>query len=108
MLVFIVPAKFVMVALGRDNSNLERLSSIFSKRIRILAEPRSMEDIQEFILRLISPVKFEKLEVKDGEAFITAGGMENKAMIIGRNKARLEELKDILKQNFDIKDVRVL
>ena len=107
MLVFIVPAKFVMMAIGRNNSNLEQLSNIFSKRIRILAEPRSQNDIQDFILRLISPVKFDKLELKDGELTITSGGMESKAMLIGRNKARLDELKDILSQNFDVKDVRI-
>ena len=107
MLVFIVPAKFVMMAIGRNNSNLEQLSNIFSKRIRIIAEPRSSNDLQDFILRLISPVKFDKLELKEGELTITSGGMENKAMLIGRNKVRLEELKDILKQNFDVKDVRI-
>jgi len=107
MLVFIVPHKFVMMAIGRNNSNLEELSRIFSKRIRVLAEPRDEKDMQNFILTLISPVKFDKLELKDGELTITSGGMESKAMLIGRNKVRLEELKDILKQNFGVKDVRI-
>ena len=55
----------------------------------------------------MSPVEFDNIDIvnNDGarEVVITAGGMENKARLIGRNRERLNELKDIIEQYFGIK-----
>jgi NusA-like KH domain protein len=112
MLVFIVPNFAVERALGRDNSNLKKLSDILGKRIRIIAEPRGIQDINNFISAISSPIRFQNLEIKDGEngkeVIITAGGRENKAMLIGRARSREEELSSIIDQYFGIKVLRIL
>ena len=114
MLVFAVPASAVQQAIGRDNSNLKRLSGIIGKRIRIVAQPRGIQDLQGFVATLISPAKFERLEMIESaeggqkELAITTSGRENKAMIIGRERAREKELKEILEQYFRIKNVRIM
>jgi len=107
MLVFIVPQFAVDQAIGRENTNLKKISEVIGKRVRIIAEPKSRKDIERFLKILVSPVEFQSLEVKDDEAIITAG-MENKAMLIGRQRAREQELKEILAQYFQIKNVRIL
>jgi NusA-like KH domain protein len=111
MLVFVVPKMAVEMAIGRDNSNLKKLSEILGKRARVLGEPRDNRDIEEFLKVLVSPIQFEKLEVKEGlngkEIIITAGGLENKSMLIGRQRARETELKQILEQYFGIKNLRI-
>lgn len=107
MLVFIVAQFAVDQAIGRENTNLKRISEVIGKRVRIIAEPKSRKDIERFIKILVSPVEFQSLEVKDDEVIITAG-MENKAMLIGRQRAREQELKEILAQYFQIKNVRIL
>jgi len=111
-LVFVVPRAMIQRAIGKDNANLKQLSTILEKRIRVLAEPKSMEDLEQFFKVLVSPITFEKLEVIDGESgkelIITTGGRESKAMLIGRDRAREKEMKDILDQHFDIKNVRIM
>ena len=112
-IVFVVPSQFVQRAIGKDNNNLKKLSGILAKRIRVLAEPKGMKDLKNFVSVLVSPVTFEKLEVienaetKEKETVITTGGMESKAMLIGRGRAREAELKEILEQYFEIKNLRI-
>jgi len=112
MLVFVVPKMAVEMAIGRDNSNLKKLSEILGKRARVLGEPNGKKDIENFLKVLVSPIQFEKLEVKSGingeEIIISAGGLENKSMLIGRQRAREKELKEIMEQYFGIKNLKIL
>jgi len=110
--VYVVSRVFVQPAIGKDNINLKKLSDIIGKRIRVLAEPFGMKDLNDFVSVLVSPIKFERLEVidnekKEKEAVITTGGREAKAMLIGRGRQRESELKDVLEQYFGIKNVRI-
>jgi NusA-like KH domain protein len=105
-IVFAVPRSFVSRAIGPDNRNLEKLSRLIGKRIRIVAIPESREDLEGFVSIIIRPVKFNAIEIKDNEAIITAG-FQNKAALIGRGKVRLEEMQNILGQYFGVRKVRV-
>lgn len=111
-LVFVVPRILVQRSIGRDNSNLKQLSEILGKRIRVLAEPKGLNDLQQFFSILVSPITFEKLEIINGdfgkELVVTCGGRESKAMLIGRDRAREKEMKDILNQYFEIKNMRLM
>lgn len=107
MIVFIVPKHDVDKAIGPNNSNLRRLSSLLGRRIRVIAEPKGKKDIENFIKVLISPIEYQSIEVKDEEVIITAG-MESKAMLIGRQRAREAELKSILEQYFGIKVLKIV
>jgi NusA-like KH domain protein len=111
-LVFVVQGMSVQRAIGRDNSNLKKLSEILGKRIRVLAEPSGIGDLEQFFRVLVSPITFEKLEVIMGESgkelVISSGGRESKAMLIGRERIREKEMKDILNQYFEIKNVRIM
>lgn len=114
--VYVVPHMLVQRAIGKENINLKKLSSIVGKRIRVISEPRGMEDLSSFVSVLVSPIKFEKMDVvekanegenKEKEAVITAGDREAKAMLIGRGRIRETELKEILEQYFKIKNLRI-
>lgn len=106
MIVFVVPRAFISKAIGKDNSNLKTLSEITKKKIKIVPEPQGIEDIENFVSVIVSPIKFKALELKDGEAVISAI-TQSKASLIGRNKVRLEEMEGILKQYFDVKKLRI-
>ena len=105
-IVFVVPRKLVMRAIGPNNSNLEKLNKITRKKIKIVAIPEGREDLENFVSIIIRPIKFKGIEVRDNEAIITAG-IQNKASLIGRGKLRLEEMQNILEQYFGIKKVRI-
>ena len=105
-IVFAVPKKFVQGAIGKDNINLEKLSKIIGKRIKIIAIPRGNEDIESFASILTRPIKFKAIELKGNEAIISAGA-QNKASLIGKNKVRLNEMENILDQYFGVKKVLI-
>lgn len=115
-LVFVVPRRAVQRAIGKDNENLRKLSGIVGKRIRVVPEPIGMKDLQYFVSILVSPVQFDKIEVQkigegkeaEAEAVISTPGMESKAMLIGRGRARETELKEILHQYFGIKGLKII
>jgi len=105
-IVFAVPRKFVMKAIGVNNSNLEKLNRIIGKKIKIVAIPYGREDIENFISVITRPVKFKGIEVKGDEVTISAGS-QSKAALIGRGKCRLLEMENILGQYFGVRKVRV-
>lgn len=108
MIIFVVPARDVQMAIGQNNINLRKLSGILSKRIRIVAQPRtkSSYEIKHFIATIVSPIKFTDINFSNDEIVITAD-MEGKSRLIGRNRVRQEELAGILKQYFGIRNLRI-
>jgi len=105
-IVFAVPRKFVMKAIGKDNINLEKLNRMTGKRIKIVAIPDGREDVENFVSVIVRPVKFKAIEIKEDEAIISAG-LQSKAALIGKKKCRLEEMENILGQYFGVKKVRI-
>ncbi len=72
-------------------------------------EEHPEEKLKEFIGSVVSPVGFSKIELSDNthEMVITAGGKQNKAGLIGRNRTREQELKGILEEFFNIHRLRI-
>ena len=99
MLVFCVPRKLIKKALGQNAENLKKISGIIGKRIRVVAQPDGVEDAREFIERVVSPLTFSGLEITADEIIMNAGKM-NKALLIGREKRRLNEMQNIIKYFF--------
>lgn len=105
-IVFGVPRKLLSKALGKDAENIKKIGNILGKRVRIVALPRDIEDAEDFLKNIISPIQFKELEVNEDEIVITAG-KQNKASLIGRDKKRLHDMQKIVKSFFG-KDVRVV
>ena len=105
MLVFCVPKMLIAKALGQDAENLRKMSKILGKRIRVVAQPRDIKDAGKFIEAIIAPVVFQNIDIQEDKIVINAGKM-NKASLIGREKARLYEMKKItdvfFKRDFEI------
>ena len=105
-LVFCVPKPKISQALGKSSENLKKISGIIKKRIRVVPIPRGIEDARKFIELIISPATFKEMEITMDQIIITAGSVQNKATLLGRNKKRLEEMKRIVKDFFGL-DYRV-
>jgi len=99
MIIFCVPKSLVMNAVGPNASNLRKISDILGKRIKVIPTPSGMQHIRQFIQAIVSPVEFKDLEIKGDEIVLTAGSM-NKAALLGRNKRRLAEMQQIIKDFF--------
>jgi len=107
-IIFAVPEQLISKAIGEGGKNVKKLNEILNKKIKIVASPEGeeKEGVKDFIEAVVSPVKFKDLEIKEGEIIISAG-KQSKAALIGRNKRRLLELQEIIKDFFK-KDLRIV
>lgn len=101
-IVFVVPEEFVSRAIGRNAENLRIMQNTLGRRARIVRAPNGIADAENFLKELIAPGDFKSLEIIDGEMLITAGSMQNKAGLLGREKKRLDELKIIVSSMFNM------
>lgn len=102
-IVYAVPKSKVSTAIGKSAVNVKKLSDILRKKIKIVVMP-AVEDragIAKFIEDVVSPVEFNKVDIKDGSVVITAG-RQSKAALIGRNRIREKEMAEVLKNFFHI------
>jgi NusA-like KH domain protein len=106
MIVFCVPKDLVNRAVGKNGENVKKISQVLKKRIKIIPKPNGIEGIEKFIRNIVSPVEFKEVEVKDNEIILNAGS-QSKAALIGRNKRRLLEMQNIVK-NFFGKEFKIV
>ena len=104
--IFCVPKNKVSQSIGRNAENIRKIGGIIKRRVKIVAKPEGIEDAKRFIERIVSPVEFKGLEVKDNEMILTAG-QQSKAALLGRNKRRLLEMQSIVKDFFG-KEFRII
>lgn len=103
-IIFAVPPQLVSRAIGENGRNVKRISEILGKKIKVISLP--YRGIADFIIRVIEPVTFKNLEIQGDEIVINAG-RQSKAALIGRNRARLDELNNIAKEYFG-KEIKII
>jgi transcription antitermination factor NusA-like protein len=103
---FAVPKSLISRAIGLNASNIRQMQDQLQKRIKIVSEPESQADLEQFIVNIVAPVNFKSLEIKEGTVIITAGP-QSKAALLGRNKRRFLELEQIVKDIFHL-DLRII
>lgn len=104
-IVFCVPKPFVQKSIGYNGRNIREMSEILGRKIKVVAQPQGIKDAEFFIRAVASPITFKNFEIKNNEIQITGG--DNKAILIGRNKLRLQEMQKIVKDFFG-KDFRIV
>ncbi len=105
-IIFAVPRVFMSQAIGPDAAHIRFIQEQIGKRIRIIEEARGIEDSEKFIAAVVAPVTFKSLEIKDNMFILTAGS-QSKAALIGRNRRREDELRQISKDTFAL-DLRIV
>lgn len=105
-IIFAVPAYLVSKAIGENGINVKRLFKIMNRKVRIVAIPSSPSDISTFVKTIVYPVKFKTISV-DRNILTIQAGPQSKALIIGRNRTRLNNLKEILQRYFGIEQILI-
>jgi transcription antitermination factor NusA-like protein len=105
-IVFAVPRAFLAQAIGRNAEHIHSIQDRIGKRIKVVIEAGSIEDAERFVADIVAPVTFTCLEIKD-DAFVLTAGMQSKAALIGRNRRREDELRQIMKDTFG-KDLKIV
>lgn len=107
ILFFGVPKSKIFKAMGPRGKNVKDLSDVLRRRIKIVEMPAGNDNgIKKFILDLIAPIEVNNIEVGAGEVVICAP-MQSRAMLIGRDRVRENELLEILKKSFGIEKVKI-
>ena len=98
-----MPQELLSKAIGQGGINAKQISNVLNKKVKIISYNGNKE---EFVESIISPIKFKELKIENNTLSIKAGP-QSKALIIGKNSARLKELKSILERYFKIENIRV-
>jgi NusA-like KH domain protein len=106
-IIFVVKPRFLAKAIGKNGMNIKTLSARFRKKVKIIGSPDGIEDIEKFVASIVYPVRFKKISLEGEDATINAPP-QARAVLIGRNKYRLEELQNILEEYFGIKRLKIV
>ena len=96
-LVFLVPEKKIFLAVGKGGSNVEKMSRLLKKKIKIVAYS---EDPVNFIKSFVSPIKPEEIVQEGNTIIIKVAVVSERAILIGRNSQNLKSLKEIIKKYY--------
>jgi len=105
-LIFCVPHALLRKAVGENGKNVQRMKEVLRKRVRIIARPRGIQDVKTFIESIVSPLTIKEVNI-NGDEIIINTNRQNKASLIGRNKRRLKEMQEIIRDFFE-KEVRIV
>jgi len=118
---FCVPKPFMAQALGQNGSNVKRIAEVFRKKIRIVSLPKreviensemndeKVRSIENFLKEVVNPVEFSGfLFIQSENTVQISGTRESKAILIGRDRSKEKELKEVLVTFFGIKDFRIV
>lgn len=105
VLIFLVEEGNVKRALGKDNSNIGRVGRILKKEIRVIA---FSNDVCKFIGNLIYPNKADEIKLDGKVVIIAVSDVTIKGRIFGRSRENLKRINKLVKNYFDVEDVRVI
>ena len=105
-MIFVVDEALINRAIGRGAENIRSLSAYLKKKIKIIRTPQP-DELEKFISVIVFPLQFKGIKNENGVVSIHAG-QQSKASLIGRNHARIDELSSIVKQYFDVKEIKIV
>jgi len=104
-LLFVVDERDIGKAIGRQGANVKKLEQAFRKKVRIIA---FSDDPCTFIQNLIAPHRVKGIACENGVVTIEGGDTQSKALLIGRDRRRVNQLKDIARRYFHIEDIKII
>ena len=96
-LLFIVDQGYLAKALGREKSNIAKLSKMFNKKLKIV---EFKPDPVLFVKNLISPLKPKSIELHDKTVQVIVKNPKIKGLILGSQKKNLKAYQDALNMHF--------
>ncbi|MBI5148655.1 hypothetical protein HZA33_03170 [Candidatus Pacearchaeota archaeon] len=106
---FVVQPEFLARAIGENGLNVRKLAEKLRKKIKIISTPDGSQDIQKFISSVVYPIQFKRATFNDEEKEVTIEApLQSRAMLIGRNKKKQEELLKILEDYFGAKKLKIV
>lgn len=105
-IVFAVPKSLMTKAIGKDAANIKKLALKLKHKIKIVAVPTSRADLAGFIRSITFPHTIKNICLENNKLIIYTS-QKSKALLIGKGKAKLRELAEILERFFEIKEIQI-
>ena len=104
-LTFIVQENEMGKAIGKGGAKVKSLERALKKRIKVV---EYSNDVSQFVRNLAYPAEVEKINHEEGIVTINGKDANTRAMLIGRNRRNLNQINDIAKRYFDVKEIKVV
>ena len=101
---FIVHENEMGKAIGKQGLNIKRVENTLKKKIRLV---EFSNNVLQFVGNLIAPIKAKEIKEEDGIITIYGNDTKSKGILIGRDRHNLNQINDIVKRYFDVKEVKV-
>ena len=98
---FLVDAKKMGVAIGKNGANIKELRRILGKNVKIFGYSSSLE---EFVGNIIPNIK--TLDIA-GKNVMVSIPREDKLTVIGKNGENINVIRDILKRHFRVESFKL-
>ena len=98
MLVFIINQGDMAKAIGKQGSNIKRLSNLLKKRLKLI---EFNENILEFVKNCIQPLQ-ASVSQEDNKILLESPDTTIKAKLIGRDKQNLIALNELVNRYFKV------
>ena len=105
ILIFLVFENDMNRAIGKKGSNVERVRKILKKNVRIIAYT---DDVCKFVKNLIYPNKADEIKLEDKVVNIIVSDTIVKGRIYGRGKENMKKISSLVKNYFDIDEIKVV
>ncbi len=103
---FAVPESMMSRAIGPSALNIRKIQEQVGKRVKIIREPVGTNQIEKFVEDIVEPVRFKSVQIESNIVIVNAGP-QSKAALIGRNRRREVELKQIVHDFFGM-DLKIV
>ena len=104
-LIFIIEEGQMGRAIGRNGSNIKRVENAFKKKIKLV---EFSGNPLQFIRNMIHPIIASDITEENGTITIHGRDTSARAALIGRERQNINQVSDIARRYFDIKEIKVV
>ena len=104
-IIFIIEENEMGKAIGKNGANIKKMERLLKKKIK-LAE--FSNDALQFVRNLCYPAEISDAKLEDGIVTINGRDTSTRAMLIGRERRNINNLTEIVKRYFDVKEIKVV
>ena len=104
-IIFIIEENEMGKAIGKNGANIKKMERLLKKKIK-LAE--FSNDALQFVRNLCYPAEISDAKLEDGIVTINGRDTYTRAMLIGRERRNINNLTEIVKRYFDVKEIKVV
>lgn len=103
--VFVVVEGDLRKALGKNNTNLQKIERLLKKRVKVVEFSSSR---LQFVLNVIAPIRVADITQENNTVVLKSKDTKSRGYLIGRAGSTLRHFEKIVKTYYDIDEIKVV